>query len=225
LPTLDPATLRVTRHALHRVAEHVLAAVQYAQTGDIRLAFVTGGFGTTRPLNGTQHLRVAGDQLVVGDSEHERSTGLTTLRAAGEFIDATPGLPGSAYPPATPFDPDAPLSIDPTMAYVLADWYGLADAALRSFADQVGGPPERPTLWPEHFDIGITLDVVNYGASPGDDLVDEPYLYVGPHAGAPVQDAFWNHGFGAALTYSEVRTVEDAVAFFRAGLDRLGALN
>ena len=25
-----------------------------------------------------------------------------------------------------------------------------------------------PILWPEHFDVGITLDQVNYGLSPGD---------------------------------------------------------
>jgi hypothetical protein len=220
VPTLDQATLQVTRHGLHQVAEHVLAAIQYVQTGDIRLTFVTDGFATTRPVNGNQHLRVAGDQLIVADSTRERSTELTTLGAAGEFVNGTPGLPASAYPPATPFDPDVQLSIDPMTARVLADWYGLADAALRSFADELGAPPESPTLWPEHFDIGITLDAVNYGASPGDDVVDEPYLYVGPHTGPPVRDAFWNHEFGAALTYSEVRSIEDAVAFFRNGLDR-----
>jgi hypothetical protein len=37
-----------------------------------------------------------------------------------------------------------------------------------------------PVLWPEHFDIGITIDAVNYGASRGDDHIAEPYAYVGP---------------------------------------------
>jgi len=225
VPTLDPATLRVTRDGLHQVAEHVLAAIQYVQTGDIRLAYIVGGFGTTRPLNGIQELGVIDGELVVTDNDGARSTRLTTLEAAAAFVGATPGLPSSAYPPATPFSAEVPLSIDRTMARVMADWYGLADAALRRFADQVKAPPASPTLWPEHFDIGITLDAVNYGASPGDDLIDEPYLYVGPHAGPPIRNAFWNHEFGAAITYGEVRSIDAAVAFFGDGLERVIALS
>jgi hypothetical protein len=33
--------------------------------------------------------------------------------------------------------------------------------ALRSFA-----PGLEPVLWPEHFDLGIKLDEVNFGVSP-----------------------------------------------------------
>ena len=36
-------------------------------------------------------------------------------------------------------------------------------------------PAERPILWPEHFDVGITVARVNYGLSPGDAAIDEPY--------------------------------------------------
>ena len=35
-------------------------------------------------------------------------------------------------------------------------------------------------LWPEHFDLGITLDRVNYGSAPGDADIGVPYAYVGP---------------------------------------------
>ena len=43
-----------------------------------------------------------------------------------------------------------------------------------------GSTLQTPVLWPEHFDVGITLDKVNYGVSPGDDDIPEPYAYVGP---------------------------------------------
>jgi hypothetical protein len=72
-------------------------------------------------------------------------------------------------------------------------------------------------LWPEHLDLGITLDEVNYGCSPGDVTLPEPCLYVGPHAGPPSQDDFWNAPFGAVATADRIRGVEDAVEFFRQG--------
>jgi len=57
-------------------------------------------------------------------------------------------------------------------------------------------PAQVPVLWPEHFDIGITVAEVNYGVSPGDASIGEPYAYVGPWH---VPDgAFWNQPFGAA---------------------------
>jgi hypothetical protein len=72
-------------------------------------------------------------------------------------------------------------------------------------------------LWPEHFDLGVTVDEVDYGCSPGDAAIPQPYLYVGPHAGPPVRDAFWNAPFGAALTADRIRTDDDAVAFHLKG--------
>lgn len=57
-------------------------------------------------------------------------------------------------------------------------------------------PDLTPVLWPEHFDVGIQLDEVNYGISPGDHYVDEPYAYVGPWT--PRTGEFWNAPFGAA---------------------------
>jgi len=70
----------------------------------------------------------------------------------------------------------------------------LGDAALRALGEQVAGvQAPRPVLWPEHFDIGITLDEVNYGVSPGDDMIGEPYAYVGPFRRR--EGAFWNQPF------------------------------
>jgi hypothetical protein len=72
-------------------------------------------------------------------------------------------------------------------------------------------------LWPEHFDVAITLDEVNYGASPGDGYLGEPYAYVGPFE--PREGEFWNAPFGAARPLRELDG--EITAFFRAGRERL----
>ncbi len=65
--------------------------------------------------------------------------------------------------------------MDPAAAAELADWLARGDQALRALA-----PDVEPVLWPEHFDLGIQLDEVNYGISPGDAGHPRPYAYVGP---------------------------------------------
>jgi len=57
----------------------------------------------------------------------------------------------------------------------LLGWFARGDRALRRFA-----PSEEPILWPEHFDLGIAADEINYGMSPGDVGHPLPYAYVGP---------------------------------------------
>jgi len=56
-------------------------------------------------------------------------------------------------------------------------------AALRQWRAEIpGDEPSGSTLWPEHADVAIRAADINYGASPGDEYVAEPYLYVGPPA-------------------------------------------
>lgn len=210
-----------TRQSWHRVAEHVLAAAQYADTGEISLCVVPGGIQTTHALPGNRRLSIVGTQLVVTDDAGVQATPLTTVAAAAAFVGVTPGMPASVYPPATALEPEQPLPVDADSARLLANWYELADAALRRLAADIGAAPQEPILWPEHFDIGVTIGPVNYGGSPGDDHVAEPYLYVGPHDGPPARDEFWNAAFGAARTIDEITSVDDAVAFFRAGHDKI----
>jgi hypothetical protein len=205
------------RDGWHRIAEHVVAAAQYADTGEIALRAVSGGFQTT---SGPRQLSVIGTDLVIADGNGTRTAPLTTVAAAAEFVGIVPGLPVSVYPPATPLEPDEPLHLDEASARILADWYQLGDEALRRLASEVGST-QVPILWPEHFDIGITLDMVNFGASPGDDHIAQPYLYVGPHTGPPRRDDFWNTAFGAARTVEQIPNVEEAFAFFREGRRRL----
>jgi hypothetical protein len=209
--------LIATREALHQIAEHVVAAAQYAETGRIRLQYVPGGFQTTQVLDGNRRIAVLEGRLVVSDGGAVRSAPITTVRAAAEFVGISPGLPPAAYRAATPLVPDAVLAVDADSARRLAAWYGVGDAALRVFAAGVHAAAAEPVLWPEHFDLGITVDEVNYGVSPGDDQVPAPYLYVGPHSGPPRRDRFWNTNFGAARTIDAIGSVDDAVAFFREG--------
>jgi len=92
-------------------------------------------------------------------------------------------------------------------------------AALRQWRAEIpGDEPSGSTLWPEHADVAIRAADINYGASPGDEYVAEPYLYVGPPA-PPTHspDGFWNAPFGAYLTWDKVHSVADAVDFFRQG--------
>ena len=203
-------SLEQTRDGWHRVAEHVIAAAQYADSGEIALRVMANGFGTT---SGQRQLSVLGTQLVVADDSGTRSAPLTTITAAAALVGIAPGLPASVYPPATPLAPDDVLHLDAASAQRLADWYLLGDEALRRLASDTGSAQE-PILWPEHFDVGITLDAVNFGASPGDDRLAQPYVYVGPHAGPPTRDEFWNTSFGAARTIDEIPSVDAAVAFF-----------
>jgi hypothetical protein len=210
-----PPTLAATRQSWHRVAEHVLAAGQFADAGTIRLRYHPGGIATVRGVAGRQLAVVGSDLVVLEPDGTGRSTPLTTVRAAAAFAGVNPGLRGS-YAPATSADVDAPLPVDAEAARQLAAWYALGDASLHRFADDVGSPQD-PVLWPEHLDLGVTVAEVNYGASPGDAEIAQPYLYVGPHAGPPTSDDYWNTAFGAAATADRIRTIDDAVEFFHRG--------
>src|SRR4051812_43297730 len=170
----SPPALAGTRESWHRVAEHVLAAGQFAAAGTIRLRPCPGGIGTVVGVGGRQ-LAVVRDELVVLEPDGtRRSAPLTTVGAAAAFAGVRPGLRGS-YSPATSADPDAPLPVDAKAARELADWYAFGDAALRRFAEELRSR-QQPVLWPEHLDLGITVDAVNYGCSPGDDTIPAPYL-------------------------------------------------
>jgi hypothetical protein len=88
--------------------------------------------------------------------------------------------------------------------------FARGDAAMRLFA-----PAEEPVLWPEHFDVGITVNEVNYGVSPGDVGIAEPYAYVSPWKARA--GAFWNADFGASRLMRDLPTAQDVLAFFTEG--------
>src|SRR4051795_12418796 len=102
--------LAETRESWHRVAEHVLAAAQFADAGTIRLRPFPGGFATTAGSRG-RLLAVVADPVLGGEGADFGAPPLTTLPAAPASVGAPPGLRGS-YSPATSADPDEPLRID-----------------------------------------------------------------------------------------------------------------
>lgn len=210
-----------TRRSLHRVAEHVLSAALKTATGHIALEPGPGGFRTPTLPDG-RVVAVEGTDITVTDAHGVRRAPLTTVAEAARLVGIEPGFPWTKQPPATPLEPDAPLAVDPAAAAALAGWLALGAEALRSLAGAIPqDAPSRASLYPEHFDLAIVADAVNYGVSPGDDAIELPYLYVGPHEGRPVEDDFWNAPFGAYRTVHNVTTPEDAVAFFQEGRSRV----
>ena len=208
-------TLAATREALHRLAEHVVSPSRYAQTGRIGLRPHPGGLRTPAFGPDDTVVSVELDELVVRDATGVRRQPVTTLRAAGAFAGVEPGAPAQVYTPATPCDLDAPLPLDREAMAVIADWYLLGAEALQRLSKRAADEdPSEAQLWPEHLDLAISAGQVNYGFSPGDAANPEPYTYVGPHAGRPRVDRFWNTEFGATCTRSQVRNVSDALEFF-----------
>lgn len=203
-----PSSFAPTRVAMHTLAEHVLCAARYAAVGRIGLTPVGDGIATP-PFDG----RVVGLRdvdLVDAGTAGERRSPVTTLRSAGEFFSVTPGVP-PLWTPTTNGDPDAVLEIEANGVAALAAWFALVSTALTTMH-----PAASQTLWPEHFDLAITVADATYGGSPGDTTHVWPYLYVTP-PGDPVPDGdrrFWNEPFGASLTYDRITGVADAVAFF-----------
>jgi hypothetical protein len=228
LPIHDLDAFVSTRDALHGLAEHVLAKARYLDDGEIRLEAFEGGFAT--PLLGDHtRVRVDGVDLVIDDRDGSRRTELTTVGRAANFVGIEPGFPTELYEPATPLRVDEPLDVDRDAARTLAAWYGFTAELLEAFAGEiVEARPSPLILWPEHFDQAFYTEDedesrrANYGASPGDEGHQEPYLYIGPW-GSTAADEFWNAvAFnGAVFPLSSLVGAADpadkALRFLRAG--------
>jgi hypothetical protein len=186
LEPLPPSFVKA-RTALHHVAEAVVAPARKPEN-EIALRYTRGGFGT--PFFDEDG---ADCQVRVEDGR--------LIRQRGDEEAAEP----------------LPADVSKNSARALGDFYGFACSVLEELRhEQPAGDPSLVQLWPEHFDIAIELGSeargqrANFGASPGDDSHDEPYLYVGPWA-AEVSGELWNAtGFtGAELTYAELLEAPD----------------
>jgi hypothetical protein len=174
-----------TRESLHAVAEHVMATASYAAIGKIGLRPHPGGF------------RTQDEQFVVADgSLNGVEINGKTLRELGATESDLP------YKPLTTLD-DHPLVVDPKDCTELGEFYAFVAAAL----------PAPGQIWPEHFDLAIDINEVNYGGSPGDDAYPEPYLYVGPFDRSDTTS--FDDPWGWTLHYRGVRDLDHARAFFR----------
>jgi hypothetical protein len=198
-------SLERTRSSLHGVAELVLAGPQHAQSNTVRLRVTPGGLGTVAAPD----LRIDHLDLVTPTTRLPLGGTFAGLaRAAG--VDVRPLR--DVYSGGPDVSPDDPVIIDPEAAHVVLDTFAHGDLALRRFA-----PAAEPVLWPEHFDLAITVAEVNYGVSPGDAHLPEPYAYVGPWTLRT--GTFWNTAFGAARPLTELDEVDALVAFFHEGAD------
>ena len=202
---MDEEQLVRTRHGLHGVAEYVLAGPQYARSGDIRLRVVPGGFATrTAP-----DLRVEGVELVTPSARLPLTSTFAELATAA-------GVKArhlrDVYPVGPELHEEDTVQVDPDAVTTILDAFVRGDAAMRELS-----PGWDPVLWPEHFDVGIAADDVNYGVSPGDVHFGYPYAYVGPWQ--PRVGDFWNTSFGAAQPMRQLPDVDALVRFFREGAE------
>ncbi len=202
--TALPSQYSKTRIELHRVAEEVLKPARERVNGRFGLRALPGGFGTP-PFGDVMQVHVDGTELVLRDGAEVR-------REPVDHVDA-----------------DA--------AAALAAWFAFGAGVLEELRaeaapEQLATPPQ---LWPEHFDIAIEVGDeaagrrAGYGASPGDELHPEPYLYVTPWTARP-EGELWNATAfpGAELAYADLLATADrreaALEFFRARRDALEAL-
>ena len=213
-----PESYAATRESLHAVAEHVMAAAQYAATGKIGLRAYRRAGLATQEFDGRTIVVQRG---VLKDGKRELTMHGSTLRHAGEFVGVTPGAP-DIYAAATSLDLDAQLTIEADAAFGLDVWYFLGNSVLtRLVADKADASPIQ--IWPEHFDIATDFGGVNYGASPGDSTHPEPYFYVGPwdiDAAKKAHPDFFTDPWGAALHHRDLdheEPGEQALAFFQQG--------
>ena len=219
---LDPLPARFveTRAALHALAEHVITPCRHAANGKIGLRYTYRGFGTPF-LGDDRQVRVEDGLLLDGERAHP----ITTLGDAAAALGIAPGAPRTVYSPTTEGDPGEPLAVDTGAARALGDWFGFTTLLLEQLRAEASAEDDasRVQLWPEHFDMAVTLGPVgrraNYGGSPGDDGHPEPYLYVGPFESR--SGSFWNEPFGASLGYADILDGADPLAFLRRGKELL----
>jgi hypothetical protein len=198
--------LTTTRNSLHAVAELVLAGGQHLATGRISLRVVPVGFATRFEPD----LRVEGTDLVgdFGRTPLDGATARSLCSAAGIPLADLSGV----YADGATYGPDDLLGVDARAARVLEQAWAVGDGALRAVA-----PDTDPILWPEHFDVGISLGEVNLGVSPGDSFSADPYAYVGPWS-VPAGNPFFDAPFGAARPLADLGGVDAVAAFFVEGL-------
>jgi hypothetical protein len=206
-----------TRIQLRGIAEALIAGPQYRAANTIRLAVRPNGFGGTK-----LDVAVTGTELA-GPGGSTPLSGRADAVAAAVGVDF--GAPAGVYEIADPLSADAVLSIE-------------AGAAERAYRALNGGalalaavaPDHEPVLWPEHFDVAVTVkaaaddgDQVNYGVSAGDTYHPTPYAYVGPWIAR--SRPFWNAPFGAIHPLDESAdeaSLAEAIAeFFRQGAENL----
>jgi hypothetical protein len=207
MDAVPDTTYRDTRRCLHGLAELVLSGPRFRQTGELRLRVRPDGIGTwDEPVVALR----AGELVTVDD--HFPVHGLSIAQVA-ERAGLVAGALDDVYRGGPHVDPSDRVELHRGSVRVVEEALSVGDEALRRFH-----PPAEPILWPEHFDVAISVDQVNFGVSPGDEYENRPYAYVGPHHTRPGD--FWNAPFGASRLVEEFADAGGVVAFFREGARR-----
>jgi hypothetical protein len=219
--TGSESSIVATRQALHAVAERLLAGPQYRTSGTIRLAVTGDGFTTTRsPGAGISALSVRGNTVVrEPDGLVVPLTG--TIEELAAALGVEPGAPSDVYTPTSTLPADQPLALSPTAVQLPLRALVAGHQALHALIAAGSDPDLETVLWPEHFDLGISLDEINFGISPGDDEHPRPYAYVGPWK--PRRGAFWSEPFGASFPLDDPDDLAAITAFLREGQARAAA--
>jgi hypothetical protein len=193
-----------SRRQLHGVAEMLIAGPQYRSHGTIRLRVTAHGFaGVEAPL------AVEGMEFVWAGGRAPLRGSIADLAAAAG-IEA--GAPAGVYDSSGAVTEGAVLDLDAESVHRAQESLRIGANALTSFAGQ------DPVLWPEHFDVAVTRDEINYGVSPGDSYHPTPYAYIGPWT--PRTGPFWNAPFGALLDMSVRADSDHLIGFFNEGRER-----
>jgi hypothetical protein len=197
---------QTTRVSLHGIAELLLAGPQFRQHGTIRLRVLPGAIATIAAPD------LRADHLKVRTSDASVDVRGATYAELGTRLGVVAGAPQGLYEQGSGEQPSDRPFLDPEVAQELLAALDRGDQGLRQFA-----PDQTPVLWPEHFDVAVTVNEVNYGVSLGDTFLDEPYMYVGPSK--PRTGPFWNAPFGAARPLAA--TAGEIAAFFTEGRQSL----
>ena len=229
-----PAGLPATRLALHRLAVYVVSPARRRANGKIALRWTLRGLGTPF-FDDDEQVRIAGNHLVRQQGDKVVAEPVSSLAAAAELVLGGP--PDVAW--AEPFDvppvgdPHSDLVVDADAAAFLGNWYGFGYSVLEELrSDAASTETNRLQLWPEHFDAAFDClsddRRATFGVSPGDQAVDEPYLYVLPaqFESVPASDVWNAEAFrGAVLRLSELVDAPDqreaALGFLRRCRDLL----
>lgn len=200
-----------TRQQLHTLAEWVLAGPQWAASHTIRLRVI-----------GPRIATVSEPDIMLTRHGLNHDGWYVPYTGTVDQVAASAGLvcrrPDVSYHDPVPGGPETELDLDPDALNRILHVFCLGADALAAFA-----PAAIAVLWPEHFDLAIRLDHVNYGVSPGDRFSAEPYAYVGPKSHG--DDPFWNAPFGAlqVIDPDAEGAVAAIVSFFQQGRSLLGS--
>jgi hypothetical protein len=218
-----PGRLVETRHALHAVAENVLAPARKAATGnEIALRWYPGGVGTPEFVDdrGQRVIRTDLTDLVDACDGGERRQPFTSLRDTGKLVgDIVDSHELS----------EEPLAVDAKAAAFLDGWFRFGTLVIAELQTNAAEDldPGLVQLWPEHFDVATELGSEKagqraaFGASPGDDEHETPYLYVAPWSGEADGEPWNATAFsGAELGCTELLESDDPVQAARDFFDR-----